>query len=124
MDMTSKAFRQAHLLKLIEQYGTIEALAPVIGLGPQYISQLKNGTRGIGDKTARKIEVALGWPEGALDRPPPGENVNDELIYLFRNADEDAAINAVSEALPNMSEEGIRRLTAALLSRLNTPSDD
>lgn len=124
MQMTSKEFRHGHLLSIIKKYGSIERLAAATGMNPQHLSQLKNKTRGIGDKTARKIESALGMPEGAMDRPPADADVNDELIYLFSAVDEDTAINAVAESIPHMSDAGVRRLTAALLSRLSTPEDE
>lgn len=120
--MTSKDFRHSHLIKLIDDYGSIERLAAVTGMNPQHLSQLKNRTRGIGDKTARKIEGALGWPEGAMDRPPEGENLDDELAYLLKVLPESEAILAIVDAIPDMSEEGVKRLTAALLQRLSESS--
>lgn len=119
VEMTASDFRHAHLLEAIEQYGTIERLAKAVGLSAQYLSQLKNGTRGIGHKTARKLEAALGWPDGAMDRPPSGGALDSELAYLLKNMPEDSAVNVIAEALPDMSERGVRALTAALLGRLS-----
>ena len=123
MNMTSTSFRQAHLLSLIEEAGSIEALSARLGMSPQYLSQLKNGTRGIGHRTARKIEKAAGLPEGAMDLPPVGDDVDAELDYLLSSVDEDAAIKAISEVVPRLSDESISKLTVALLSRLQPPED-
>lgn len=40
-------------------------------MGAQYLSQLLHGHREIGEKTARKIEAALGLERGYLDRDDP-----------------------------------------------------
>lgn len=123
MQVTSKEFRHSHLLNIISDMGTIEAVASKTGLNPQYLSQLKNRTRGIGDKTARKIEASMGWPEGAMDRPPDGENLDDELAYLLKTMPEKDVIHAIVDVVPGMSEAGLREFTAALLSRLNNPAN-
>lgn len=123
MDMTSKEFRHTHLMRLLGEYGTIEALAELSGINPQYLSQCKNQTRGIGNKTARRLEAAVGWPEGAMDRPPEGADQDSELVYLLNTLPGDTVANAVAEAIPGMSEDGVQRLTTALLSRLNRPAD-
>ena len=123
MKMTSKEFRRSHLIKAIDDHGSIEALAKVVGLSPQYLSQLKNGTRGIGHKTARKIEIALKWAEGDMDRPLDGEALDAELAYLLKIMPEGDAVNAIISAMASLSREGIQSITSALLIRLNTPLD-
>jgi transcriptional regulator with XRE-family HTH domain len=123
MEMTAKEFRHRHLLKAIDEHGSIENLAKRVGLSPQYLSQLKNETRGIGHKTARKIEIALGWAEGDMDRPLDGEALDAELAYLLNTMPEGDTVKAIIEAMPLMSPDGIKSLTAALLQRLSAASD-
>lgn len=119
MNMTSTSFRLAHLLRAIDDCGTIEALSKRVELSPQYLSQLKNGTRGIGHKTARKIEAGMKWPPGIMDRPPEGIDLDQELTYLLNTLPEQQSIQAIVSSMPRLSESGIKTLTAALLAVLS-----
>ena len=119
MLMTAKSFRHAHLLRVLEQFGTAEALAEELGVTAGYISHLKMGRKGIGDKMARKIEIAANLPAGAMDRPPPGEDLERELRLLLGSATDQEAARALSNALPALSDDAVRQLTTALLSRLS-----
>lgn len=65
--MTAMNARKANLLKLIEQHGTLEKLAELTGSSPRHLSQMKNGTRNMGHKVARRIEAKLTLPAGWLD---------------------------------------------------------
>lgn len=123
MQMTTKDFRHSHLLRAISDCGTIEKLSKLTELSPQYLSQLKSRTRGIGDKTARKIEKGMKWPEGVMDRPIAGDDLDKELAYLLNTMPEDQAIQAMVDAVPGLSRDGVNILTTALLTRLNEPSD-
>jgi len=60
--------RQENLARLISENGTIERLAMLADISPSYISQLKNGHRGMGHGTARNLEKALGLSPGWMDR--------------------------------------------------------
>lgn len=62
-------FRREHLLTLIEQAGTMKALADRTKTDSSHLSQIKNGTREMGEAVARRIERALGLPAESLDRP-------------------------------------------------------
>lgn len=126
MDMTASEFRHAHLVLMIEKSGTAQAFAEKVGLAPSYISQLVNnkarGGRDIGDKLARKIEAKMGLPKGTMDLPP--ESSSDvQLIALLSSLPEDKVVKAVSDALPRLSPEGLRRLSAAFLSQLTAPAE-
>lgn len=120
MDMTAGKFRQSHLLAAIREHGSIENLAKALEMSPQYLSQLKNGTRGIGHKTARKIEHGLGWPEGTMDHPLAMKALEGGLAFLLISSPESEALNAITEAVPRLSEEGVRTLAAALLERMTS----
>jgi transcriptional regulator with XRE-family HTH domain len=119
MDVTATDFRRAHLIRLIERYGTLDHFSEVVGLAPSYISQLKTGKRGMGPRTARKIELALELDRGTLDVPPPGHDLDKELMRLLDEMPEKEAIRIIVDSVPSISEEGVRELTAALLARLS-----
>lgn len=59
--------RRSNLKQLTDASGSISAFARKHGFDPTYISQMLNGHRNIGEKTARKLEVAAGKPPGWLD---------------------------------------------------------
>jgi len=72
---TSKQIRAKKLEQLIQEYGTIEAVAAAAGTAAQYLSQIKNGVasasgnpRGIGDALARKLERGCNKHEGWMDQ--------------------------------------------------------
>lgn len=73
---TAREIRHANLLRLIEEFGSIQALADRLGKSHSQISQLRNQVvhsttgkqRVVGDKLAREIEQKLGRPEGWMDQ--------------------------------------------------------
>lgn len=119
MDMTATEFRHAHLLDAIQKHGSIENLARATEMNPQYISQLNTGARGIGHKTARKFEKALGLPDGAWDRPPDGDLMDGTLVYLMKTLPENDTVNAIAETLPQLSDSSVKRIAAVLVGRLS-----
>jgi len=114
--MTAKSFRHAHLLIAIDQAGSAVALSEKVGLSPQYLSQLKNGTRGIGHKTARELERKLGYPEGAFDLPPSDDT--DSLESALRALQPDDRLRVIASSVDDLSEEGEKSLARKLLERL------
>lgn len=68
--------RRENLERLIEQFGTMDALASEVGTSPIYLSQIKNRTkssksgrrREMGTALARRLEAALGKPDGWMDQ--------------------------------------------------------
>lgn len=123
MIMTTKEFRRAYLEKALKICGTAEELANRTGINPQYISLMRNSVREVGHKSARSIEIGMGWDEGAMDRPPPGEGGSVEITHLFKTLPEQTSVDAVISSLPELSDAGIQKLTTALLRRLNSPED-
>lgn len=65
MDATEA--RKANLKALIRQHGTIEELSDKTGSAPRHVSQMNNGTRGMGARVARRFEAKLGLPHGWMD---------------------------------------------------------
>lgn len=65
--MENKEIRRANLAALIESHGSIRALADKVGTAPNYLSEIKNRERDMGDRLARKIEAALELSAGWMD---------------------------------------------------------
>lgn len=75
--MEIKDIRRNNLLTLLSGFASIRAFADRTGVPAAYISQIKNeaGGRGMGSKTARNIEEALGLPTGFMDQAHPDASV-------------------------------------------------
>lgn len=67
-DRTAR-LRRAHLTDLVNEKGSQAAVADLLDVTPGYLNQLMLGRRNIGEKTARKIELAAKKPPGWLDQP-------------------------------------------------------
>lgn len=84
--MAASEFRRTNLESLIQEYGTIERLSDLSDQSPSYISQVRNGTRNMGNKVARKVESELGLPAGWMDLDHQGQRPTDtvpvELTYF------------------------------------------
>lgn len=65
--MENKTVRRLNLDGLIAQFGTIAALAKATGTVANYLSQVRNGHRDMGDDIARRLEDALNKKTGWLD---------------------------------------------------------
>lgn len=64
---TMDEVRLANLNVLIKEAGSAAALAAQAGTSPVYLSQLRNGSRSIGNTLARRLESACHKPNGWLD---------------------------------------------------------
>jgi phage repressor protein C with HTH and peptisase S24 domain len=76
--LTTKEIRRLNLSFLEKEAGDREAftstpLAEKLKVSYGYVGQLVNGSRGIGDKTARKLEKVGDKPVGWIDIPHPEE---------------------------------------------------
>jgi SOS-response transcriptional repressor LexA len=71
--------RKDRLKTLVDVEGSTASFARKYGLDPTYISQMLNGHRNIGEKTARKIEVATGKPTGWLDAAHEPANISPAI---------------------------------------------
>lgn len=60
--------RLQNLKRLVAECHSQQAFAGEAGLSVQYLNQLLMGHRNIGEKTARKLELALRLESGWLDR--------------------------------------------------------
>lgn len=82
--------RVANLRALVQKAGSQAKLARQHpGLDPTYVSQLLNGHRNFGEKSARKIETLLKLPYLYLDKDSSAENtieINESnLLFYYRN---------------------------------------
>lgn len=83
------AVRRARLLELLADYeiehgyGHVQKFADAIGKSQSFVSQLKAGTKGIGDETAQIIEGAFKLPRGYLDRSDDALQPRDDQEAMF-----------------------------------------
>ena len=104
--MSVHDFRRANLERLIEEYGggTIERFAVLADQNPSYLSQIRNGTRNMGNQAARKIEVALGLSDAWMDLNHDQEAfeapVPVEVVYFRRlTREQREAVTVILEAM-------------------------
>jgi len=64
---TADQARLENLKTLLQEAGSAAALAERVGTSPVYISQLRGGSRSIGNALARRLELAFDKPIGWLD---------------------------------------------------------
>jgi transcriptional regulator with XRE-family HTH domain len=95
--MDNKAIRRANLLGLINEFETMARLARHTGVVASLLSQIKNGSRQMGDHVARDLEKALNKPEGWMDLPQygAGDGVMDQaealqILQALSEADREA----------------------------------
>lgn len=113
--MTIQDIRRENLTRLVEQYGSQRKLSDATGLAPTYIHQMLSSIRGIGEKTARKIEINTGLPDGWLDKPfdisGDYQLTEDEmrLIDMYRSAPDimKQAILSVAQASSSQVDKEI-----------------
>lgn len=124
MAMSIREIRREQLEAAIKICGSMRSLAERADLSPQYLSSIRTGARGLGHQTARKIEAAMNWPQGSMDIQPKGDASDVEIAYLLRVLPEEAAVGAIIASLDEMSEEGVKSLTGALLKVLHSREGD
>lgn len=108
--------RREHLENAIDEVGSARKVAALVGVTDQYMSNIRNGHREIGHKMARRLEVALGCPEGMFDQSLT--SLDEELSLLIGRFPEDEVADAFCAILPKMSEESLKKISTALLARL------
>lgn len=87
--MENKQIRRQNLLALESQFGTLEMLAEETDTVAGHLSQIKNNTRKMGDKVARRIEDKLDKERGWMDRAHGAElSIEDpmeaQLLRMYR----------------------------------------
>lgn len=98
-----KDIRRSNLKRLINESGTASLFARKHQLDATYLSQIINGHRNLGEKSARNFEQKIGIPLGSLDAPSRTDTKNFDfktattchtpfeiaLLDLFRQIPED-----------------------------------
>lgn len=91
--MDNKTIRRINLDGLIAQFETIEALAKATNTVANYLSQIKGGSRKMGDATARKLERALDKEPGWID------------VLHFASPDDAMSATEALQILDSLSED-------------------
>lgn len=115
--MDIKQIRLQNMLALANGYGRIADFCEKIDMQPSYFSQVKAGTKGIGDDRARRTEVLLELPHGFMDMvhtTASGEKVSDASMP-DRSA---MSLAYIIEELPPIIRERIKGLVYSLASEL------
>ncbi len=114
--MDSKTIRRANLDVLKKQFGTWAALAQLAGCSPNYLSQIKGGTREVGDELARRLESGAKKPRGWMDvrhdqstaKPTWTDSPADKIARIYTSlsdARQQALMAAALQALDEDIEE-------------------
>lgn len=119
--MDNKAIRRKNLLDLEREFGTLAALAEATGSADRHLSQMKNGTRGMGDRVARRFEARLGKPRGWMDEVDHASpQTSLEAVKLLEDynalpdglkshvARKTAELRAYADALPDFLRKSLR----------------
>lgn len=115
--MDIKQIRLQNLLALAASFKLMSDFCEKIDMQPSYYSQIKAGTKGIGNERARRTEVLLELPHGWMDMvhsATAGETVSDASMP-DRSA---MSLAYVIEELPLVIRERIKSLIYSLASEL------
>lgn len=93
--------RRERLKKLVEKAGGSASLAKQYGLNPNYVYQLVNGLRNIGEKSARKLETTMGLPSKWLEIDDESSSL---LLHHAANGDENSIKLGVGQRLATVRE--------------------
>lgn len=104
----NKTIRRLNLEYLIGERETIANLAKLYDLNESLLSQVKNGTRNMGDRLARKMEEAMAKPTGWMDVPH---------FKSQEQAVEYAELMHIYDALPEGEREAWLKLGRSLVER-------
>ena len=106
--------RRNKLKKLADKVGGSAALAKQYNLNPDYLYQLINGRRNIGEKSARKLELSMGLADKYLD-------IDDDLPINNRHhgaiSKEAAQIATEYDALHPSKQVVIRAIWQAFIKQ-------
>lgn len=91
MSMETKGIRKENMLALLAKHGTLEKLAEAAKVDASYLSQVKNNTRNMGARFARKMEEGLSLSVGWMDTPHSDDRgiyadseLEANLLLMFR----------------------------------------
>lgn len=94
------------------QRGRIAEWAQEFDLSEAYVSQILNGHRKMGEKSARNFEKKIGLEPGKLDEPPQGRNEIREKMAPYLSGDitpdEVALVQKYRDSSPALREAALR----------------
>lgn len=101
--------RRSRLMLLIEEYGSVAALAQKLDRQPAQVSQWKNASidpktnkpRYMKSETARRIESCTGKPDGWMDQP----------ITAQQNLAKQEKVNYLSNNTQNLTDDEIQLIS-------------
>lgn len=93
--------RREKLKKLADKAGGSASLAKQYSLNPDYLYQLVNGRRNIGEKSARNLELAMGLPSKWLEIE---EDLPLLLAYHDSNTEDDSTKLDIGQRLATVRE--------------------
>jgi hypothetical protein len=115
--MDIKQIRLHNFLALAAGYETKQEFCQAIAIRPAYFSQVKAGTKAIGDKVARRIEEMLDIPTGFLDKLQDTRKTDEHLPSS-------PSINLayLIDDMPPIVRERLRSLILAVAAELGEKS--
>lgn len=121
MDRSKNRLARVH--QLVEEAGSLARFAEIVGISPAQAWQIasKSPVRGIGAKTAAKIEHGFGRPPGWLDMPIGQESVGATLTHdepwPFRLASRDEYEQLTQEEKRDLDKTIARFIAGCLTAR-------
>ena len=109
--------RIENLKALVKKEGGAASLARRFDVDASYISQLINGHRGFGEKSARSIEEKLKLKSGWLDNNGEGDNYGKEIAAIYTELPDDMKLTLIEFAL-HMQEKHKKSIDEILLDKL------
>lgn len=97
--MKVQEIRRIRLTQLLAEYsGPDREFADAIGQSPSFVSQLKNGSRDMGESVARGMEKSLSLPPYSLDTLEENPNLEGVLAGYFETLSEEDRTTLVEYA--------------------------
>lgn len=93
------------MLKLEKKHGTLESVGELTGTPAAYLSQIKNETRNMGAKVARRIEAKLKLGHGWMDTTNHDGAVQKPLASVALISDFEKLPPALQDHVLNVARE-------------------
>lgn len=88
-----------------------------------FLNQVKNGHKPIGNQNAERFCAALGVHSGWFDRQPPGEGRDNEIYELAKDATEEQTIAAMRSIAQIVSPPVALAIARVFLDRASSPDE-
>lgn len=99
--MNIRETRRRRLEELIDEFGSLKAIADRAGLNPDWLSQIRTDHAGMGHQTARRLDDGCGKPKGWMDTPPESNGVPTSFARKWKRLTpaQQAAVTSMVDAL-------------------------